>query len=74
MVVCEPNSLDETFQDRPVVISEVLSETTRRIDEGENREAYLSIPSLMADLLIKTDRPRAVIDEHANEGFVSHLY
>src|SRR5690349_584690 len=27
MVVCEPNSPDETFQDNPVVIAEVVSET-----------------------------------------------
>jgi len=35
MVVCEPNPADDTFQDRPVVIAEVVSESTRRIDENE---------------------------------------
>src|SRR5688572_17437832 len=33
MVVCESNPDDDEFQDRPVVIAEVLSPSTRRIDE-----------------------------------------
>ena len=45
-VVCEPNAADESFHDKPVVIAEVVSEATRRIDEGEKREAYLTIPTL----------------------------
>src|SRR5438132_4438722 len=34
-VVCQPNSRDDLYHDRPVVIAEVLSKSTRRIDEGE---------------------------------------
>src|SRR5437016_2558632 len=34
MVVCRSNPPTDTFQDNPVVIAEVMSETTRRIDEG----------------------------------------
>src|SRR4051812_26863944 len=30
MVVCEPNPPDALFQDKPVVIAEVISESTRR--------------------------------------------
>lgn len=53
MVVCESNPDDDTYQDRPVVIVEVISESTRRIDEGEKANHYLSIPSLQAYLLIE---------------------
>jgi len=60
MVVCTPNPPDDPYQDQPMVIAEVLSESTRRTDEGEKREAYLSIPSLRVYLLIETDQPRVV--------------
>ena len=74
MVVCEPNPADDTFQDRPVVIAEVLSDATRRIDEGEKREAYLTIPSLMAYLIIETDFPRVVVHRRTENGFVAEVY
>ena len=61
MVVCEPNPPDSTYQDNPVVIAEVVSKATRRIDEGEKLDAYLAIPTLRAYLLIETDRPRVVV-------------
>lgn len=43
-VVCDSRSGDSHYQDRPVVIVEVLSETMRRTDLGEKRAAYLAIP------------------------------
>ena len=74
MVVCEPNGPDDEFQDRPVVLAEVLSVTTRRIDEGEKRDAYLTIPTLSAYLLIETERPRVVVHHRTPEGFVARAY
>ena len=74
MVVCEPNPPGDEFHDRPVVIAEVLSASTRRTDEGEKRDAYLTIPTLAAYLLIETDRPRVVVHHRTPEGFVAHVY
>jgi Uma2 family endonuclease len=74
MVVCDPNPADETFQDRPVVIAEVVSDATRRIDEGEKREAYLTIPTLAVYLIIETNQPRVVAHIRTDSGFVSRLY
>lgn len=74
MVVCEPNPPRDEFQDRPVVIAEVLSVSTRRTDEGEKRDAYLTIPELSAYLLIDTERPRVVVHHRTPEGFVSQAY
>lgn len=74
MVVCEPNGPEDTFQDNPVVIAEVVSEATRRIDEGEKRDAYLAIPTLMAYLVIETDRPRVVVHRRTDNGFVAEVY
>lgn len=74
MVVCEPNDGNDTFQDKPVVIAEVVSEATRRLDEGEKRDAYLTIPTLMAYLVIETDRPRVVVHRRTEQGFVAEAY
>lgn len=74
MVVCEPNPPDDTFQDKPVVIAEIISEGTRRTDEGEKREAYLTIPTLTEYLLIETDRPRVVVHRRTEQGFVAEAY
>jgi Uma2 family endonuclease len=74
MVVCEPNPPESTYQDRPIVIAEVVSDATRRIDEGEKREAYLTIPTLMAYLVIETDRPRVAVHRRTDSGFVSEAY
>jgi Uma2 family endonuclease len=73
MVVCEPNAADDTFQDRPVIVAEVVSESTRRLDEGEKREAYLTIPELTAYLIIETDRPRVVMHRRTDSGFVAEV-
>jgi Uma2 family endonuclease len=45
-VICRPNPQTDSFQDDPAVLFEVLSRRTRRIDEGEKKDAYLTIPSL----------------------------
>ena len=74
MVVCQPNPAEDTFQDHPVVIAEVVSETTRRIDEGEKREAYLTIPTIMAYLVIETDSPRVVVHRRTESGFIAEAY
>jgi len=50
-VVCESNLATETFQDRPVVVIEVLSPSTRAIDLDEKLAAYLSMESLQAYIL-----------------------
>ncbi len=69
MVVCRPNSEDDSFQDEPVVMVEVLSESTRRIDEGEKKDAYQTIPSLGVYLLVEQDAPRVVVFRRSANDF-----
>lgn len=73
-VVCRPNSLNDSFQDEPVVVIEVLSRRTRRIDEGEKKDAYLSMPSLLVYMLVESESPAVVIHRRTNEGFVPEVY
>jgi Uma2 family endonuclease len=74
MVVCDPNPPSDSFQDRPIILAEVVSEATRRIDEGEKRDAYLTIPELSAYLLIETSSPRIIVHHRTGNGFVPRLY
>ena len=73
-VVCRPNPPGDHFQDEPVIVFEVVSESTRRIDEQEKRAAYLSIPTLNAYVLIKQDHPAATVWRRTEHGFVREDY
>lgn len=73
-VTCRPNPQTETFQDEPVVLVEVLSGRTRRIDEGEKKEAYLTIPSLRVYLLVEQDAPVVVVFRRTEHGFDREIY
>lgn len=73
-VICRPNSQTDSFQDEPAVLAEVLSRRTRRIDEGEKKEAYLTIPSLGVYLLIEQDAPAVVVFRRTEHGFVREVY
>lgn len=73
-VVCRPNPRDDSFQDQPVVVAEVLSESTRRIDEGEKQDAYLTLPSLRVYLLIEQDRPLVWVYRRGPSGFTREVY
>jgi Uma2 family endonuclease len=73
-VVCHRNAGTDSFQDKPVVIAEALSKSTRRIDEGEKKDAYLMIPSLRVYLLIEQEEARVVVHRRKGRGFVQELY
>jgi Uma2 family endonuclease len=73
-VVCSPNPDDDSFQDEPAVIAEVLSKRTRRIDEGEKKDAYLTIPSLNVYILIEQDVPLVQVFRRTEAGFVREVY
>ena len=73
-VVCQPNSKDDVFQDAPVVIIEVISESTRRTDEYEKREAYFSIESLCVYILVEQSAAIALVYRRSNRGFVSESF
>lgn len=73
MVVCRPNAQDDSYQDEPVVIVEIISRSTRRTDEGEKKDAYLTIPSLSAYLLVEQEMPAIRVHRRTERGFVDEL-
>lgn len=68
MVVCEQNHDEDQWQDRPVVIVEVLSESTRRTDLAEKRDAYLTIPSLRVLVIAEPDEPAVIVYRRLPDG------
>lgn len=67
-VVCDSNPPDDSYQDQPAVIAEVLSRKTRRIDETEKKDAYLTIPSLAVYLLVEQDAPLVTVYRRSDIG------
>ncbi|MCW1886924.1 Uma2 family endonuclease [Luteolibacter flavescens] len=68
MVVCNPNALGDHFQDQPVVVIEVMSESTRRADLGGKRDAYLRISALKVLLLVEPDMALVTVHRRRAEG------
>ncbi len=73
-VICRPNPQDDSFQDEPAAIFEVLSKATRRLDGGEKKDAYLTIPSLCAYVLLEQDAAAATVYRRTEQGFLREVY
>jgi len=73
-VVCQPNADTDSFHDAPVVIVEVVSESTRRTDQYEKCEAYLTIPSLCVYVLVEQSSAAAHVYRRNDTGFDHEVY
>jgi len=73
MVVCDEQSRHDYYTDSPVIVVEVLSKASRRVDETTKRIAYQSIPSLKEYVLIEQDFVDVEICRKS-EGWVSNHY
>jgi len=56
-VSCEDEA-EIYYNTRPILVIEVLSESTARIDRGEKLEAYKAIPTLQCILLVHAEAER----------------
>lgn len=65
-VVCDRTDLHERYSERPCIIVEVLSDSTKRIDRGEKLLAYTRIASLEAYLIVSQDQRR--VERHWRDG------
>ena len=73
-IICRPNPQSDSFQDEPAVLFEVLSKRTRRTDEGEKKDAYLTIPSLCVYALVEQETPAVMVFRRTEKGFVREVY
>ena len=67
-VVCDPNPPNDTYHDSPVVVLEVTSPSTRRVDLGEKKDAYLAIPTLMVYLVAESTEPVVQVYRRSPNG------
>lgn len=73
-VVCNENPRTDSFQDEPIAIFEVLSRNTRRLDQGEKLDAYLTIPSLCVYGMVEQESPTVILHRRKDEGFDREIY
>jgi Uma2 family endonuclease len=69
MVVCDPTDADERFCERPSVVLEVISESTRTTDEREKRDTYHRLPSVQTYVRIEQHRPEVVVEQRSPRGW-----
>ncbi|MCK9394838.1 MAG: Uma2 family endonuclease [Methylobacter sp.] len=73
MVVCEDDSDNAYYTENPVIIVEVLSKSTRRMDETAKKFAYQTLPMLKEYVLIEQDFVDVEVCRRS-EGWVSRHY
>ena len=73
-VVCADNILQGSFQDKPTLIVEILSEMTRRTDEGEKLDTYQTISALMVYVMFRQDSAGAVVHRRCGTEFQREVY
>ena len=72
LVVCDRTGLAPRrhWTDKPTVIFEVLSESTRRVDEGEKVLLYWKLPSLVSYVLVEQDKVQVKVLKRGGGGEV----
>ena len=68
MVVCHPNPPTDHFQGQPVIVIEVLSDSTRRADLGEKRDACLKLGSLKVLIFVEPEMPSVTLQRRKSGG------
>ncbi len=74
MVVCDNQDSDPYYTESPVIIVEVLSASTRKIDETIKRRAYQSIPSLKEYVLIEQDIVDVEVCRRSQDWISEHYF
>ena len=69
MISCDPTDTGRRWRERPSAIFEILSESTRRVDEREKLAQYFRIPNLEAYVRIEQYRPEVVFSCLTPEGW-----
>ncbi len=68
MVTCEPEA-DSYIKEKPCLIVEVLSRSTASMDRREKVDAYLSLPTLQAYILVDSQMRRVEAFTRTPEGW-----
>jgi len=74
LVVCDHKANDYGITDTPLIIVEVLSKSTRRIDHTLKRTAYQKLPSLQEYVVIEQDVVDVEVCRRNNHWQPEHFY
>ena len=74
IIDCEPKNGDSYYTETPLIIVEVLSRSTRKIDQTLKRHAYQSLPSLLEYVLIEQDFVDVEVCRRGNHWQSEHYY
>jgi Uma2 family endonuclease len=74
LVSCDPTDRNRLFRQAPLLLIEVLSPSTERLDRGEKKLNYLQIPSLQEYVLVAQDKPKVEIMRRRTSWVVEELY
>jgi Uma2 family endonuclease len=69
MVSCDPTEEGKNFRERPSVIFEITSESTRSIDDREKLAAYRQLASLEAYVRIEQLTPEVLVERRTQSGW-----
>lgn len=74
IVDCEPKNADSYFSESPLIIVEVLSKSTRKLDQTLKRLSYQSLTSLQEYVLIEQDFVDIEVCRRNNHWQSEHFY
>jgi Uma2 family endonuclease len=67
MVCCDPEDTARYYRNNPVLIVEILSPQTARVDQREKFLAYRTLPSLEVYVMVDQDQCRLILHRRAND-------
>ncbi|PCH94764.1 MAG: hypothetical protein COB83_10695 [Gammaproteobacteria bacterium] len=74
MVVCDDDSESEYYTKSPTIIVEVLSRTTRKIDERTKLIEYINIPTLQEYVIIEQDVVDVTVYRKSDDWHSKHYF
>ena len=74
MVVCNDENGNDYYTDKPTIIVEVLSKTTRRTDKTIKLNAYKALPSLQEYVLIEQDHVEIEVFKRSAHWMPEHYF
>jgi len=73
LVTCDPSDNEKYFKSQPVVLVEVLSPSTERVDRREKFLSYQRLPSLLEYILVDQEKMAVTLFRRNNEWKPEHL-
>lgn len=74
MVICDKDDEDIYYKTKPIIIVEVLSRSTRKVDEKDKLLEYINIPSLQEYVLIEQDFVDVEVFGRKNNWIPKHYF